>query len=179
MWLKHIALPVVFGALTVSAASGQTQQQAEPYLEQVVKPGMTVWITDSSAKEEKRHVVGVSADSVTAADGEDVRRFSATDISRIRVRQSDSLINGALIGAGAAIGSGLLLCGLTETWANCRDDAGPMFRIGAIGAGAGIAIDALIRERKTIYPAAPGSTALHAWPLIDRHTKGLQVSLSF
>ena len=46
--------------LNGSAASGQTQQQAEPYLEQVVKPGMTVWITDSSAKEEKRHVVGVS-----------------------------------------------------------------------------------------------------------------------
>ena len=44
---------------------------------------------------------------MTAADGEDVRRFSATDISRIRVRQSDSLIDGALIGAGAAIGSGL------------------------------------------------------------------------
>jgi hypothetical protein len=89
------------------------------------------------------------------------------------------VINGALIGAGVAVASGLFLCRLTEPWENCRDDVGPMVRIGAIGAGVGIGIDALIRGRRTIYEAAHGSTRLHAAPVITRHAAGLQVSLSF
>jgi hypothetical protein len=92
-----------------------------------------------------------------------------TDVAKVRVRRSDSVLNGALIGAGAAVASGLLLCRLTEPWENCRDDVGPMLTIGAIGAGAGIGIDALIRGRTTIYAA----------PIIARDTTGLRVSLSF
>ena len=52
----------------------------------------------------------------------------------VAVRESDSLLNGALIGTGAAVASGLLLCTMMEPWENCRDDYGPMARIGAIGA---------------------------------------------
>jgi hypothetical protein len=66
-----------------------------------------------------------------------------------------------------------------ETWENCRDDVGPMVRIGAIGAGIGIGIDALIRRRRTIYEAAQGSTRLRAAPIVASHARGLQVSLSF
>jgi hypothetical protein len=121
----------------------------------------------------------VSGGSVTATAGEDMRRFRTSDVMRVRVRQSDSLINGALIGAGAAVASGLVLCNLTEPWENCRDDVGPMLRIGAIGAGIGIGIDALIRGRRTIYEAAPRSTRLYAAPILDRHARGLRVSLSF
>jgi hypothetical protein len=65
-----------------------------------------------------------------------------------------------------------------EPWENCRDDVGPMARIGALGAGIGIAVDALIRGRKTIYESQ-GSTRLHAAPIVGRGTAGLQVSLSF
>ena len=50
------------------------------------------------------------------------------------VRESDSVLNGALIGAGVAVASGLFLCTRTEPWRNCRDDVGPMLRIGAVGA---------------------------------------------
>ena len=34
------------------------------------------------------------------------------------VRQSDSLLNGALIGAGAGVASGLFFCSLMEPWEN-------------------------------------------------------------
>jgi hypothetical protein len=54
-----------------------------------------------------------------------------------------------------------------------------MVRIGAIGAGIGIGMDALIRGRKTIYETAQGSTRLHAAPIISRRAAGLQVSVSF
>ena len=121
----------------------------------------------------------MSGDIVTTTAGDEIRRLRTTDVMRVRVRHSDPVINGALIGAGAAVASGLFLCGLTETWENCRDDAGPMLRIGALGAGVGIGIDALIRGRRTIYEAAQGSARLHAAPIVARRTGGLQLSLSF
>jgi hypothetical protein len=136
-------------------------------------------MTDSTGREEKTQIVGVSADTVTITAGGDVRRLQLTDVMRVRVRHADSLINGALIGAGAAVASGLFLCNLTEPWENCRDDFGPMFRIGAVGAGIGIGIDALIRGRRTIYDAAPASTRLYAAPIVARRTAGLQVALRF
>ena len=95
------------------------------------------------------------------------------------VRQSDSLLNGALIGAGVAVATGLFVCTRMEPWRNCRDDVGPMLKIGAIGAGVGIAIDALIRGRKPVNPSVQDSTRLHAAPIIGRDARGVQISLSF
>ena len=141
---------------------------------------MTVWITDLGGREERTQIVGVADGIVTVTAGQDAaRRLPTADILRVRTRQSDSVINGALIGAGAAVASGLFLCTRTEPWENCRDDVGPMVRIGAIGAGLGIAVDALIRGRRTIYDIAQPSTRLHAVPVIARHAGGLQVSFSF
>ena len=178
-WLKHIALLFLLLGSTGSAISAQTPEGAKPTLETTLTPGMTAWITDSTGREEKARIVDVSGEIVTTSIGDDIRRLRTTDIMRVRVRRSDSVINGALIGAGAAVASGLLLCSLTETWDNCRDDVGPMVRIGAIGAGIGIGMDALIRGRKTIYETAQGSTRLHAAPIISRHAAGLQVSITF
>ena len=94
-------------------------------------------------------------------------------------RQSDSVLNGALIGAGVAVATGLFVCTRMEPWRNCRDDVGPMLKMGAIGAGIGIAIDALIRGRKPVYPSAQDSTRMHAAPIIGRDARGVQISLSF
>ena len=93
------------------------------------------------------------------------------------VRQSDSLLNGALIGAGAGVASGLLFCRLMEPWQNCRDDFGSMAMTGAIGAGIGMGIDALIRKK--IYQTASGGTEVHAAPLFGRRAKGLRLSVTF
>jgi hypothetical protein len=56
-------------------------------------------------------------------------------------------------------------------------DVGPMFRIGAVGAGIGI--DALIRGRRTIDEAAHRSTRLQAAPIVGRRAGGLRVSIRF
>ena len=177
-WLKCIVLLVLFSAPAGSTASAQTPRETRG-LETTLIPGTTVWITDSGGREDKAQVVEVSGDVVTAAAADEIRRFRMTDIRRVTVRKSDSVLNGALIGAGVGVASGLFLCRLSEPWENCRDDVGPMLRIGALGAGIGIGIDALIRGRRTIYDSADGSIRLHAAPIIARHKKGLQVSLSF
>ena len=175
--LKRISLLILFCFSTVSAFA-QTSEDPAPRVESALSPGTTVWITDSAGREEKRLIVSMSDGIVTTSANEDVRRFRTTDIVRVRARHSDSVINGALIGAGAAVASGLFLCTRTEPWENCRDDVGPILRIAAIGAGAGIGIDALIRRRRTIYEA-PRSTRLHAVPIAARGAAGLSVSVSF
>ena len=179
LWLKRIALLILFAASAGSAVSAQTRDGAPVNLETALTPGTTVWITDLAGREDKTRIVEVSGNIVTTAAGADVRRLRATDIRRVDVRHSDSLLNGALIGAGVAVAAGLALCRSMEPWENCRDDFGPMLGIGAVGAGVGIGIDALIRGRKTIYEAASGSTRLRAAPIVARHAAGLRVSLSF
>jgi hypothetical protein len=178
-WLRRVVLLVACVACTGSAALAQTSRGAQPSLETVLTPGKTVWIMDSGGREEKMRIVGVSGSIVTATVGEDTRQLSTTDIVRVRARHSDSVLNGALIGAGAAVAAGLYLCNVTEPWANCRDDYGPMLRIGALGVGIGIGVDALIRGRTTVYERGEGAVRLRAAPIVGRHAGGLQVSLSF
>ncbi len=176
VWLKGIAFLILFSTAAASAASAQ---QPQPNLDAILIPGMTAWITDSSGREARTRIVDVSGGIVTAmADGGDWR-VPVGNITRVRVRRADSLINGALIGAGAAVASGLFLCQLTEPWDNCRDDIGPMLRIGAAGAAIGIGIDALVRGRRTIYEAGRASARLSAVPLLARRAGGFRIAISF
>jgi len=179
IWLKRIALLILLSSSMSSTVWAQTPQGATANLEATLTPGMTVWITDSGGREDRTRLVGVSGDIVTTSAGGEIRHLRTADVMRVRVRHSDSVLNGALIGAGVAVASGLFLCRTTEPWENCVDDVGPISRIGAVGAGIGIGIDALIRGWRTIYEAPPGATRLRAAPIIGRHARGLQVSLSF
>jgi hypothetical protein len=95
----------------------------------------------------------------------------------VAVRESDSLLNGALIGAGAGVASVLFICTRMEPLRNCGDDFGTLAAFGAIGAGIGMGIDAMIR--KTVYRSASGATEVHAAPIIGRRAKGLRLSLTF
>jgi hypothetical protein len=173
------ALVALFVAATTLAGSAQSSPAVAPDLEALLTPGMNVWITDSSGREENSQILGVSGDVVTTSSSGSTRRLRTSEVVRVRVRRNDSVLNGALIGAGAAVATGLFLCNLTEPWENCRDDVGPMVRIGAVGAGIGIGVDALIRGRKIIYEATPRAPRLDVMPFVGRHAGGLQLSLSF
>jgi hypothetical protein len=94
-------------------------------------------------------------------------------------RRSDSLLNGALIGAGVGVATELFLCTRMEPWSVCRDDVGPMLTFGALGAGIGIALDALIRGRHSPSKGLADDSRLHAAAIVDRRSRGLQISLVF
>jgi hypothetical protein len=161
-------------------ANSATARAQAANVDDAFTPGKTVWITDAAGHEEKARILSVSGDTVTANVGDrDTRRFRMSDITRVRARKSDSVLNGALIGAGAAVTSGLVFCRMLESWDVCRSNVGPMMRIGALGAGIGIGVDALIRGRKTIYESGPGSASITALPLIGRRAGGLQFSVGF
>jgi len=176
--LTRIVPLVVFSVVSSSPSFAQSQD-ARRDLATVLVPGSTVWITDSAGRKEKLQIVSLAGNVVTTTAGGKSRSLPTADIARVETLRSDSVINGALIGAGAAVASGLFLCTLTETWENCNDDVGPMLSIGAIGAGAGIAIDALIRRRVTVYEASRGAVRLLVAPLVASGEKGVQVSVRF
>jgi hypothetical protein len=159
--------------------AGVSELRADPALEAVLKPETTVWITDSTGREQKLRIIAVADEIVHGADGGRSLEIPRREVRRVRARRSDSVLNGALIGAGSALAAGLYFCTLIESWEICRDDVGPMLRISALGAGIGIGVDALIRGRKTIYEDRDGTARLHASPLIGRRGAGLQLSLSF
>jgi hypothetical protein len=179
IWLTRLALLTAFHVCSASTLRAQQLPAGEPRLDTVLLPGMTVWITDATGREEKTRITRVSTDVLTAIVDDGVRHLRAADVTRVRVRRSDSLIDGALIGAGTAVASGLFVCHLTEPWENCRDDVGPMLRIGALGAAIGAGIDALLRDRKTIYEASRPAARMQAAPIVGRRTAGLQISVAF
>jgi hypothetical protein len=174
----RLAVALLFVPTFASPSLAQSSG-AQLTLPSALRPGATIWLTDSSGQEERTRVVSVSDDAVTTTAGGGIRRVGIGDIARVRVRQFDSLLDGALIGAGGAVAAGLFLCTRTEPWENCRDDVGPMLRSAAVGAGVGIGVDALIRGRKTIYKASPGRARLHVSPVVGRDAGGVALALVF
>jgi hypothetical protein len=175
--LRCVILLLLLPLATTSTVSAQDGRDGD--LRSALKPGRTVWVTDRTGREEQIRVVGISGDVLTTTTGEQVRRIRTADVMRVRAREADPVLNGALIGAGAAVASGLLLCSMTEPWANCRDDVGPMLRIGGIGAAAGIGLDALIRGRKTVFEASPGSLQVRVTPTVAVRAGALQLTVIF
>lgn len=176
--LKRFALVVIYSVGTTAAVSAQTKDPSSS-VEATLVPGSTVWITDFTGHKEKTRITGVSGGVVTGAAGEQTRRFRTTDIMRIEARHNDSVLNGALIGAGSGIALGLFYCTRMEPWDVCRRNVGAMAKIAALGAGIGIGVDALIRGRRTIYEAPRQSTQLRVAPILDRGARGVQVSVGF
>ena len=101
---------------------------------------------------------------------------SAVSAQAPTVPGTDSLLNGALIGAGAGVASHLLVCRTMEPWDVCRNDFGGMLKFGALGAGIGIGIDALVRKSDYRFPSG---AQIEAVPLLGRRAKGMRLSVRF
>jgi hypothetical protein len=150
LWLERIALVLFLCIASAGTLSAQTRR---------------LGVDDANAD-----------NTLSAAASDELRRLQA-DTGRIETRRNDSVLNGALIGAAAGLGGTLLLCRAMEPWDVCNDP-GPLLRGSALGAAIGIGIDALIRERETVYRPA-GSPQLHMAPVLRRGAKGVQLGVRF
>lgn len=152
-------------------------------LQVLVQPNDKVRVRDVSGNQAQGRIGVVSQSSLRLiVDGAETREFSPADVLEIRQRRGDSLGNGAIIGliAGAAFGSvGALIVCAEE--ANCAAEAtGIVLAYGALGAGVGVGVDALIRREQTIYraPARPAAS-IRISPIVTKDRKGIAVSWKF
>jgi hypothetical protein len=153
LWVQRFVLITVFCASSMATMSAQSQEIAAPRPYPAVSGGFS------------------------AAIDQEVRRLGAQGV-RTETRRSDSLLNGALIGAAAGVASELLLCRAMEPWDVCND-VGPMLRFGAVGAAIGIGVDALIRQRVPDVSATTGPGRVRVAPIAGRGAGGVRVTLGF
>jgi hypothetical protein len=156
--------------------SAQTIATSFADLQKLLKPGETVFVTDTDGHRTKGEVAKVSPSSLVILMPA-TRAFAAMNVSEIR--RTDSLKNGVLI--GLVVGAGVGVAGIA---AMCADgpDCGPWLSSGAmtagIGAAVGAGIDALLGGG-VLYRPPQGARRVRISPFRERDMKGISVSVGF
>ena len=116
---------------------------------------------------------------VARAASHELRQLTLQTPNGVRTerRRNDSLLNGALIGAAAGVGTGIALCLAMEPWEICNN-ASTVVPFGALGAAIGLGVDALIRKREVNFVPI-GSTQVAVAPVAARGGGGVRVNVRF
>lgn len=172
-------------ALVLLPALSAAQEPVKSFdqLNTRLKVGDTVWVTDAQGREVNGRIGSLSATSLLLDARGSPQDLQAAQVGTIRVQQSDSLANGALIGIiGGGVLGGLVLYGCLVTSGQAGTCAGTAAVNGAIVAAIGVGIDAAIKGPKLVVyraPGASGSARLSLAPVITPARKGVAVSVRF
>src|SRR5262245_27493090 len=194
--LRSMALAALLSGPLLLASAGTAGAQSAGHdgsappaqsfeeLKSRVHRGSTVFVTDSAGHEVSGKVSGLSDTSLSLLVHGKPLAFSQTDVGLIKVRQSDSLWNGFLIGAAAGVVPAVYWrfadpneCGGSI----CADD----LLTGVIPAAAiGLAIDAAIRRNVIVFriPSTLESSTTMAFtvaPIVATRRKGVELTMSF
>ena len=179
-----VSLSLALAALLVAAPSlGQT---APVRLDDLIKIDQKIEVLDDQGHETKGRVSVLSDTAVSISANREVTVIPFEHITRIS-RPHDGLMNGTLIGLGTGALLGLL--GSTIGTDACDPSAivcfeGPRYvgaatlLFGAIGAGVGVAVDALIQRDRIVYSGKPRPHTRVA-PIIGPSARGAVVSLTW
>jgi hypothetical protein len=154
-----------------------------------LRPGDTVWVTDTQGLEIHGKIQSLSPRAVTL-DAGGARTLAAADVSVIRERERDSVRNGTLIGLGVGGSLALAWCvgavaddsGSERAGVECAEG---LVVYAGLGTLLGAGIDAVIPGKMRVAYRAPGVTGASATtrvsilPVVARRTAGIAVSLSF
>ena len=178
------------GAVFLLVCAGATRVDAQSVassfdqLSVLVKPGDKITIVDMTGREAEGRIGTLSRDQLTLVTKAGTRQLGERDVAKIRQRRSDSLQNGAIIGAAAGAGYGVAVLTLLAA----TDDGGGPIPIGVVtgmvvltgmGAAAGAGIDALITRRQVIYEKPGGGSHVSISPLFLHGRRGVAVSVKF
>ena len=182
--MKAAIFAVALAVLFPVGAAAQEPVQAFDQLDTRLKIGDRIWLSDTQGHEVKGKVRGVSQGSVKVDANGAVQEFQADRVGMIRVEQKDGLRNGALWGALAGFGLGVVSCGANPQCSEDESGGGVTIALGvlgaAAGAGIGAAVDAATKGKLVIYNAAGGSSArLSVAPILTARHKGVAMSFSF
>jgi hypothetical protein len=177
----RFAMAVFASAWAAGLASAQTPaQQSLLIVKDRVPAGDVVYVTDTKGVTHKGRLTAVFGDAVELTAKSDRRAIAGAEISLIQWQKPDSVLTGVVIGAaiGAIPGVYWLLADPNECTGMCPEDYAAI----ALGATVGWVIDRAIKKKITVYAAGPPgtrSTTVRVGPLVTRHLKGVQLSLTF
>ena len=177
--MKYFSALVLISLFATSEVSAQVANSFEQ-LQVLVKPGDRISVTDVNGTLSQGMIAALSRSTLQLTVAGAPRDLSESDVVMIRQRRRDSLTNGATIGAvvGGVFGilGGVLAC---AEQGNCAGSA--VFAVSiftAMGAGAGVGIDALIVRQQTIYRRGT-SGRLDVKPVFSAGRKGIAFTVSF
>ena len=156
-------------------------------IRQRIREGQKVRITDDQGHEWQGRIEAIEPDKVVLLT-KDRQRRDTPYAAIVRIdRPHDTLANGALIGFVSGAIYGLLAVVAEESadcdpgvFLSCGDPTAAAYVVippvlGAIGAGIGVAIDALIRREPTLYRRGDSRVTLR--PSLGRGVSGIHLSV--
>lgn len=161
----------------------QPAVQSFSELARVVAAGQSVTVTDAAGVETTGRVTQLSPTSLTLALDSAVRSFTESEVRLIQRKHKDSLLNGALIGAGVTVAVPLTVAAVVCASEHCdwSGQAAALIAVYAgVGAGIGSLIDLAVTGKQTIYlPSQPPKPSVSIAPSVARDGKGVQVVWRF
>lgn len=127
-------------------------------------------VEDQTGVRTSGRLTELTADAITITTNEGEKHFTRDTVHQVAVRRQPirmAVLIGA--GAGAALGAALACTGPERE--ECVD--GPIM-VGAVGAGLGLAVGALIHRTTVVYPEPERRTTV--WPAISRHGAAVRVT---
>jgi len=166
-------------ATLASSAYAQPAAQSFEQLQVLVPVGKEVKLTDSAGNRLAGEIAAILADRLILDVGGKKTTYGERDILEITRRGGDPLTNGAWWGFGIGAGFGSLGYGVCRATEACSAIAILIIPVyGAMGAGAGVAVDALIRGEKTVYRAPNRQITTAVAPMLGRR-KGIGLAITF
>src|SRR5262245_29225129 len=103
------AVALLMATLAIGAPSADAQTVATSFedLQALVQPGDSVDVVDTQGHRVRGQLRTLTASSLELVSD---RRFSESDVTRVRVQRRDPVWKGTLIGAAVVGGPWLLLC---------------------------------------------------------------------
>jgi hypothetical protein len=147
---------------------------AEQAIPATVRSGLKVAVVDERGASVEGRVQEVSGRFVRLTVRGNSRDIPVAEI--VRIERPDTVKNGALIGLGIGIGTGLI-----ATLSDPRGGAVLVSRVlgnGLVCAGIGALIDAAQDHRRTLYERGPRPQA-RVQPVIGRQLRAVAVSLEW
>jgi hypothetical protein len=150
-------------------------------LKATVPPGGIVQVTDVRGKTLTGVLGNVTGETIELTIEGETRAVSAHDVQRIRWRQQDSWVTGAVIGAGIGAIPGIyyLISDPNECAGLCPEE----YALAGIGALVGALVDKAITKKVTVYenPAAGGASGrtVALTPVLTGARRGVQVTVRF
>ena len=156
-------------------------------IRQRVKEGQKVRITDDQGREWQGRIEDLAPDNLVLLTKDRQRRNVPYAVILRIDRPHDTLANGALVGFVSGAVYGLLAIVAEENadcdpgaFFSCGDPTGAAYVVippvlGAIGAGIGVAIDALVRRDPTLFRR--GDSRVMLAPTLGRGVRGISLSV--